>query len=354
MIIKSIDEKIEQLLRLNAKCSQEFIRTRLARQLYRERFKTEIIVFKCSDGRVFISLVAGMPLGIVRPYRNIGGQFDLGWPLLSEKLKDRVDHGIQNGRKSLILITYHYSESDQHLGCAGFECNLEAAYKASLKFHNQVDRFFGHNNQVVFPIVVGLETDSQALIFHPQEPSNINTLMCSEKMSEAPENLMEHIHELYPDMDEEVKNDLMRLMQGNIAHLKKLKDKGRHPSELHHKEWVVCVGNGFAWMNEQNTALVVGPYDPDLSKPIIKAIDIVKKNMKEGRIGEDGFLILTSAEFKGEGVDQNRAREEANFLRSYTREIIKNNYPCLIDKARYAAVIVDEKTRLVEQIPELD
>lgn len=351
---KPIDQKIAWLLSLNKQHSDEFIRTRLARQLYRERFKTEVIAFKCSDGRVFVSLATGMPLGIVRSYRNIGGHFDLGWPLLGKQLKDRIDHGISNGRKSLILITYHYSKGDKNLGCAGFECDPEAAFAFSLKFHKQVNRFFGQNNQVVFPIVIGFETDTQSLIFHPQNPSGKGAVMCSDSLPEGKEKMLEIIHGLYPDMDKEVKKDLKRLMEGNIAHLKGLKAKGKRSFDTHHKEWVVGVGEGFAWLNEQNTALIVGPYDPDLSKPIIKAIDIIKENMATGKIIDDGFLILSSAQFKEEDVDKNRAREEANFLRSYTKKIIENNYPCLIDKAKYIAVIVDERTRLLEQITELD
>jgi len=354
MTEKSINEKIAWLLSLNKQHSNEFIRTRLARQLYRERFKTEVIAFKCSDGRVFVSLATGMPLGIVRPYRNVSGHFDLGWPLLGKKLRDRIDHGISNGRKSLILITYHYSKSDKNLGCAGFECDHEAAFVFSLKFHKQVNRFFGQNNQVVFPVVIGFETDTQSLIFHPQNPSGKDAVECSDSLSEDKEKLLEIIHGLYPDMDKEVKKDLMRLMEGNIAHLRGIKAKGKRSFKTYHKEWVVGIGEGFTWMNEQNTALIIGPYDPDLSKPIVKAIDIIKKNMLAGQINDDSFLVLSSAQFKEEGVDKNRACEEANFLCSYTKEIIKNNYPYLIDKARFLTVIIDERTRLLEQISGFD
>lgn len=352
---KKITEKVEWLLDLNRRHSEEFILTRAARQLYRKRFPTEIIVFKCSDGRVFISKAAGMPLGIVRPYRNIGGHFDLGWPLLNEDLKEQFDHGRNNGRSFLILITYHYSQSNKHLGCAGFECDCEAAFAAAVKLHRQAERFFGRNNQVVFPIVVGLETDTQALTFHPQNPSDSGSVMCSDRMSDEHESLLEIIHKLYPDMDKDVKNDLLRLMRGNIAYVSELKQQGCDPAGMCHQEWMIGIGKGFAWLDEPSTALIIGSFPFDPSAPIIKAINIIRGNMASGRTGNDGFLIMASAKFKEEGVNKNRAREEANFLRAYARKIVKENYSQeLFDKITFMAVIVDERTRQLEQVPELE
>jgi hypothetical protein len=351
---KNIVDKINWLLALNQSHSEKFILTRSARQLYRKRFPTEIIVFKCSDGRVFISKAAGMPLGIVRPYRNIGGHFDLGWHSLNKDLKECVDHGIDNGRKSLILITYHYSQSDKNLGCAGFECDCEAAFAAAVRLHQQTERFFGRNNQVVFPVVVGLETDTQSLIFHPQDPVAPRAVTCSDRMSDEHESLLEIVHNLYPDMDKDVKNDLLRLMKGNIAHVGELKQKGQDLSDMCHQEFVVGIGEGFAWLDEPNIALIIGPFHPDLSKPISKAIEIIKENMASGRANNDGFLVLASAKFKEEGADKNSSREKANFLRRYAKEIIRENYPGLLSKAKFMAVIVDERTRRLEQVPDME
>jgi len=347
---KSINEKVQWLLNVNKEHADLFKNARMDRQLYRVNHPTEFCALKCMDGRINISLATNTPLGIIRPYRNIGGYFDLGWPYLGEELQKWVEYGISKGRKSLILITYHYSAGDKHRGCAGFNHDLESAIAFTLKFHQQCRRFFGENNKVVFPIVVGLETDTDALIFHSQDPSSENKLVLSGSMNTDPKFLLNLIDDLYLDMDMTVKNDLLPLIQGNIAHIKEIKISNREIIDMKHREWVLAVGRGFDWLHEPNTALIVGPYSPDLSVPITKALSIISDNMNSGRILSDGFLVLTSAPFKQTGIDENRAIEKANFLRTYVRKIIEEKFPELLGKVKFLAVTVDENTRRLKQI----
>ena len=347
---KNIEQKISWVLSVNKNHSDEFMRTRLARQLYRVNHGTEIGAFKCMDGRIHVPLVTHTPLGIIRPYRNIGGYFDLGWPLLGENVTDWVEYGITKGRKTLILVTYHYSEGDTHRGCAGFHYDKEATLKFTVNFHRQFNKLFGENNDVVFPVVVGLETDTDSLIWHREDPADDRVFICSDKTSDKPDYLMDLIGDLYPNMDPGVRNDLMPLMQGNIAHIKEVKESGRQPLDMQHREWILAVGRGFDWLHEPNIALIVGPYDPELSKPISTAIKIIGDNMKSGRIDDDGFLVLSSAPFRKPGVDKNRAKLKAKFFQSYVERIIKEEYPDLVPKARYLTAVVDENTRRLEEI----
>lgn len=350
---KTIDEKIAWLFDLNERQSNEFVGTRLQRQYYRSQHKLEMSAFKCMDGRINIPLVTNIPVGIIRPYRNLGGYFDLGWPLLGEDIKNWVDFGISKGSKSLILVTYHYSAGDTHRGCAGFNCDHAKAFEFTEGFYRQINRFFGHNNGVVFPIVMGLETDSDALIFHPQDVTGTNIFNCTENLSLKSDQLLNVIRDLYPDMDMTVQEDLLPLITGNIAHVKSIQKQGRIIDDMNHKEWVLGVGRGFDWLHEHNTALLVGPFDPDLSTPVSKAAGIIEKNMKSGRIKDDGFLVLTSAPYRENGVDKNRATEKANFFRNYTKKIIQTDYPEIADKARYVAVVVNEHTRKACRLPEI-
>lgn len=343
---KSIDERIEWLFNVNKEHSDEFVRARSLRQIYRVEHPTEICAFKCMDGRIHIPVVTNTPLGIIRPYRNIGGYFDLGWPLLGEDLTEWVNYAISKARKSLILVTYHFSQGDKHRGCAGFNYDCQAAFDFTVNYYKQVNRLFGENNHVVFPIVVGLETDTDALIFHPQDPTQKEGVFrCTGETSEDPEYLMEIIGDLYPDMDLKVRGDLLPLILGNIAHIRKIKEQNRDLTDMQHSEWVLGIGRGFDWMHESNTALIVGPYSPDLSEPIIKAAGIIQNNMKSGTILDDGFLVLLSAPFREHGVDENRAKEKALFFKKYVREILEKNYPDLLPKARLIAVTIDEHTR---------
>ena len=347
---KCIEEKIKWLLEVNKEHSDIFKSTRIDRQFYRREHPTEICAFKCMDGRIHIPLVTNTPLGIIRPYRNIGGYFDLGWPYLGEDLQKWVEYGVSKVRKSLVMITYHYSKGDDHRGCAGFNHDKEASIKFTLDFHQQVKRFFGQNNRVVFPIVVGLETDTDALVFHPQNPSEKNIFSCAQASSDDADYLTRIINDLYPDMDETVKKDILPLMIGNIAHIKEVQASNRELTDMQHREWVLGVGRGFDWLHEPNTALLVGPFSPDLSGPIIKALGILAENMKSCRSKDDGFLVLTCAPFSQTGIDENRAIEKANFFRKYVKDILQKNYPELLPKARFMAVTIDENTRRLTQV----
>lgn len=344
---KTIEERIKLLIEINARHSDEFLKARPARQLYRIKHPTEICAFKCMDGRVHVPYITQTPVGIIRPYRNIGGYFDLGWPLLGEDLTNWVSYGISKGKKSLILVTYHYSHGDTHRGCAGFNYDHEAALAFTVEFHSQINRLFGENNQVVFPVVVGLETDTDALVIHSEDPSSKIRFLCSEGDSNNPEHLLEVMTALHPNMDKVVKQDLLPLIQGNISHIADVQRSGRDLSDMQHREFILGVGRGFDWLHEPNTAIIVGPYSPDLSQPISKAIGIISDNMEAGRINDDGLLVLLSAPFRESGVDRNRAKLKAIFCKKYVEDILKEKYPDLLPKVRFLAVTIDEHTRRI-------
>ena len=64
---------------------------------------------KCMDGRINIPVATRMPAGIVMPFRNLGGMFDLGWPHLGEVVAHHIERMVGDGRRILFLITYHWS-----------------------------------------------------------------------------------------------------------------------------------------------------------------------------------------------------------------------------------------------------
>ncbi|MCB9811057.1 MAG: hypothetical protein H6779_04480 [Candidatus Nomurabacteria bacterium] len=152
---------INLLLEHNKKRSDNFSNPDivLERRLYRAKHPTEIAVLKCMDGRLHLPIITKTPLGIIQPFRNLGGQFDLGWPFFGQVMKDWVDYAVSQGKKSIVLTTYHYSKSDEHLGCKGFGYNCDLALSETKKLKEQFERVFGLHHSVVYPILVGIETD---------------------------------------------------------------------------------------------------------------------------------------------------------------------------------------------------
>jgi hypothetical protein len=343
-----IEEKIRRLRELNEIHSDQFNAERLKRQEYRANYPTEISVFKCMDGRIHIPIVTNTPFGIMRPYRNLAGYFDLGWPYLGEDLVNWVNYSINKGRKCLVMVTYHFSAGDNKCrGCAGFHYSRDEAFSFTINFREQIERMFGKDNGVVFPAIVGLETDKDILILHGE---NYNDILDVSRIEEHHLKPKEELHRLYPNMPEKLLCDFVPLVDGNMKHIKKPEVVNRQVLDSEHREWILGVGRGFDWLHEPNTALIVGPYSPNLSEPITTAAKIIKGNMDEGRISNDGFILLSSAPYRDLGLDRNRAIEKTKFLNNFAKEVISEKFPDLVGVMRPISVIIDLNTRKFEEI----
>lgn len=78
---KPITERIDWLFALADRHGKTFRSPEawLARERYLSEHPTAIAVLKCMDGRINIPVVTNTPIGILMPFRNLGGMFDLGW-----------------------------------------------------------------------------------------------------------------------------------------------------------------------------------------------------------------------------------------------------------------------------------
>ena len=320
----------------------------LARARYLSRHPTAIAVLKCMDGRINISVATGMPVGILMPFRNLGGQFDLGWPHLGEVLTQYVMDRIHEGRRVLFMVTYHYSKSDTRRGCAGFGYDQMAAFEHTQQIRAQISAVFGHSHGSVYPLVCGFETDEESLVIHGADNHSLNVATLKETDEDA---LRCQLDLLLPDMPDSIKADLMPLLQGNLAHVKAMRqqlDRGNRVLNIEHREWMICLGRGFDFLHTPNLALIIGPYSPDLAEPISKAASIIQTNMRKGRIPDDGFLLLSSVPYDTIGVDQARAALKAHFLSRFACQVISASHPELASKMIARTAVMDwPRRRLV-------
>ncbi|MEI6378056.1 MAG: hypothetical protein WCO55_00195 [Candidatus Falkowbacteria bacterium] len=348
--LSNIDERIAWLKEKNEAFSKFYSSADESgrRRLYRAQHPTAIMAFKCMDGRIHIPVMTGMPSGIIQPQRQLGGIFDLGWPFLSEVVHEWVDYNIDhNAARCLMLITYHYSKSNEHRGCAGFEYKTQDAHDYTWKFRAQVERVYGKEHSVVYPLIIGIETDEDAFTFLGDK-GEIKIVDHLDKTEDELKCLME---EHYPDMHRDVLRDLMPLVLGNAKHVKEIRDSDRPVVEIEHGEWMLGLGRGFDWLHEPNLALIVGPYSPNLAEPIIKALGLIEDNMKRGRIGSDGFVLMTSAPFRHTtGFDRFKAIEKARSLNKFAVGIAIKHYPDLAQQMRQLTVIINENNKLITEI----
>ncbi len=345
---KPISERIDWLFELANEHSASYAspETWLARSRYLAEHPTDIMVLKCMDGRVNFSFATDTPQGIIQPYRNLGGIFNMGWPYLSEVLSDHVQSVIQEGRRSLFIASYHYSKGDPARGCAGFDFDTEAAKAHTYEIKQQVEQVFGLGHSTVYPMVCGFETDEDAIILHG---TNGDRLSMAEVGPNERDSLMPRLEALYPDMSVQMRLDLLPLLIGNLNHIEQARHQQRE-LDIVHREWMICVGRGFDFLHIPNLGLIIGPYSPDLAEPVHKAAGIIQDNMAQGRIPDDGFLLLACAPYQDVGVDMARAELKSRFLSDFAAEQIRQSHPELAEKMHIRTAVVNEQTRTLRQL----
>ena len=67
---------------------------------------------------------------------------------------------------------------------------------------------------------------------------------------------------LFPDMPEQIRQDILPLLLGNMAHVAQIRQTQR-ALNIEHREWMICLGRGFDFMHTPNLALIIGPYSPE-------------------------------------------------------------------------------------------
>ena len=322
----------------------------LARERYLSEHPTAIAVLKCMDGRINIPVATNTPTGILMPFRNLGGMFDLGWPHLGEVLSHHVLRMTSTGRRVLILITYHWSKGNPLRGCAGFNYDTGAAIAHTREICSQVEHIFGSGHGTVYPIVCGFETDDEALVIHGTD----NRMLDLAGISAPDETALEpRLADLLPDMPTQMRSDLLPLLHGNLEHIAQVREQARRDErilDVEHREWMICLGRGFDFLHTPNIALIIGPYSPNLADPLRKAAGIIENNMKAGRIPDDGFLLLASVPYDEIGVDRARAELKSHFLSHFAAGVLCDEFGPLAGKMTKHTAVLDWRSRSLELI----
>ena len=322
----------------------------LARERYLSEHPTAIAVLKCMDGRINIPVATNTPTGILMPFRNLGGMFDLGWPYLGEVLSHHVLRMTSTGHRVLILITYHWSKGSPRRGCAGFNYDTHAAVAHTLEIRSQVEHIFGRTHGTVYPLVCGFETDEEALVIHGTDNA---TLDLAELSAADSATLEPRLASLLPDMATQMRTDLLPLLKGNLEHIAQVRELARQHErqlDIEHREWMICLGRGFDFLHTPNIALIIGPYSPDLADPLRKAAGIIESNMKTGRIPDDGFLLLASVPYDEIGVDRARAELKSRFLSRFAAGVLRDEFGPLAEKMFHHTAVLDWRSRSLERI----
>jgi hypothetical protein len=344
----AIRQRIDWLIDCARHHSEEFQRpeAQLTRNRYLSEHPTAIVVFTCMDGRINIPFATNTPHGIILSFRNFDGHFDLGWPHLGRVLAKLVDGLASRKRPILVLVMYHYSKSNSRCGCDGFNCDIYLARAHMYGIKRQIEAVFSPDNYTVYPVVCGFETDEDSLFLHG---TSGNVLDLSTISSADHKTLSALLAQLYSDMPDLMRQDLLSLVMGNIAHIASNKQVSRNPV-IEHREWMICIGRGFDWLYMPNQAIIIGPYSPDLADPIRKAARIIDANMRAGHIPDDGFLLLAEETYREIGVNRTYAELKSRFLSGFAANIIRIDFPNLVEKMHVRTAVLNWQSRAMEMI----
>lgn len=337
------------LLKHNAAQAKEFSKHAMWRTHYRAEHPTEIIALKCMDGRLNLAIMTETPPGIIQPYRSLGGNFDIGWPYFGSLLHRNVLDAINQGRKVIIFVTYHWSRGDKNRGCKGFNLDTEAAKAFTKKLKGDIEEVFG-SRAVVYPIKVGLETDEDALVIHAADGSALDFGLEKKIWSES--ELTEKLKKMFPDMPADMIRDLIPLLVGNQHHITEIRQSARKPIDLEHAEQVIGFGRGFDWLHLPNKALLIGPYAYNLAHSIATAAHILDDNLKHHRIPkEEGIVLMVSALYHADvPAERQMAIYKCTSSAKFALGVIQKEHPDLIKHFTLLTGILDTTTRKFTQI----
>jgi len=331
----------QKILAVNAQQSEKYVADESARRRYWAKHPTFFACIKCMDGRVLFPSMTNTPIGIVKPFRAIGGKFHIWWPSFVGRVRRWIEMAMSHGSRSCIFVTYHFSASDTHLGCAGWKYDTAAARAHAERLQKDLSEVFGEQ---LTAIVAGVETDRDTFILH----GSAGDVAGDTLIGKSEEEILRLILQAFPGINSGVATDLVPFMKGNRDHIQELMQQPRDLKALGHNERIIAVGQGFHWLAEINSALIINDADPNLADSIRVAASLIEKNLAEAPPGDDA-TIFTCIPYTQPGTDYRQAVARARGLKTFTEGVVREYFPNLLARNRLhsmAAVIWEPSKRI--------
>ena len=269
------------------------------------------------------------PIGLVKPFRAIGGKFSIWWPAFLGRMHAWVNDAMRHGSHNFIFVTYHFSASDTHLGCAGWKYDTAAARAHAQQLAQDLSFVFGEQ---LTAIVAGVETDRDMLVLHGTQDITGEQLI-----GKSSEEVDVTLAQAFPSMHPEVRADLIPFLLGNARRVEELTKTPHTPEAMEHNERIIAVGKGFDWLAEKNLALIINDADPNLAESIRVAANIIQKNLQSAPTGDDATLF-TNIIYHQPGVDQRQAIARSKGLLAFAKKTLAESHPDLIKSGRLHAM----------------
>lgn len=256
----------------------------------------------------------------------------------------------------MFICSYHYSSSNEHLGCAGWKYKTNDALADQKRIKKDLEFNFGKSN---LPVIIGFETDSGGITFNSDVDGSSFVVTKETKIDQAKTWLTRNLSNLSSDH----LSDLMVLVEGNIKYQNSEKKIKISKEELNHTETCVGYGTGIPVYYQspsietqarENFILAVGPWSDHDVTHIETALDLLTGNVNEGRVNlEDGICLIASCSYLEDGPKRNHAATlSLGFLKTIMQAIEskadKGIFLPYFEKIVLVQQIVDERNRKVD------
>ena len=316
----------QRIIAINKEESERYVASEAERLRYWAKHPTFFACIKCMDGRVSIPLMTKTPIGIVKPFRAIGGKFDIWWPTFLGRISHWTDRAISQGSRTFVFVSYHYSASDIHLGCAGWKYDTKAARNHAEYLKKELEFVFGEE---ITAMTTGVETDHDLLTLHGPNGDLSGEMLIGKSDQDIQDMIARH----FPMMSQEMIRDLVPFLRGNAERISELRKYPRKPEQLEHNERIIAIGQGFDWLVEENLALIINDADPNLAESIRVAGSLIEKNLRNAPAGDDA-TIFTNIQYRKSGMDKRQAIARARGLRLFAEKVLHDAYPELMRSGR--------------------
>lgn len=339
------------VIALYQKQSELFQQDEAQRRRYFERHPTFFGCLKCMDGRVEFPSMTKTARGLVKPYRAIGGKFELFWPAFQSSVAFWVKQAITNDAHSCVFVTSHFCSLKHELGCKGWDNDAAAARDHMEKLARQMAEDFGEQ-LVAIPTTVDTAFDN--LILHGAR-GDVSGESLHGMGADA---VHAEVRRVFPGMPERVIKDLQPFLLGNAERVAELKANPRSLQELEHGERVIAIGEGFDGLAADNFALMNSDVNPNLDAAVVLAAKMIEK--KSGRqLGAQATIFTNIFYGKNRGILSSLPRMEkqcairrSRGLQEFAQMHIRKHCPDLWESGRlhFLTAVTREPTRELEVI----
>lgn len=322
------------------------------RRRYFERHPTYFSCLKCMDGRVEFPAMTKTARGLVKPYRAIGGKFELFWPAFQNSIAFWVKQAVTHDAHSCIFVTSHFCSAKRELGCKGWNNDTEAARAHTEKIARQMTEDFGEQ---LIAIPTSIDTATDTMVLHGPE----GDVSGKNLHGASVEAIRSAIRRCFPQLPSQVIKDLAPFLKGNAERVAELKANPRQIGELEHDERVIAIGEAFDGFATGNFALMNSDVNPNLDAALILAAKMVEKRLADLDASEQA-AIFTNIFFGNSrgilgslpGMDKRCAIRRSRGLQEFAQMHIRTHCPRLWTGGRlhFLTAVTRESTREIEVI----